>query len=143
MVLPNSLLKKDKQFYYYSSTVSRIDQNIIECFIREGHFERHLNRMRAIYKGKHDIILGELKEWKEFALSGENAGLHLLLREKGGRSEKELIELAKKQGVKVYGLSDYYITDIEKEHKTIVLGYANMEEENIKEGVRRLKEAWK
>ena len=143
MVLPNSLLKQYKQFNYYSSTVSRIDQNIMECFIRDGHFERHLNRMRAIYKAKHDTILGELKEWKKFSISGENAGLHLLLQEKGGRSERELIELAKKKEVRVYGLSEYYITNIEKEHKTIILGYANMAEAEIKEGVRRLKEAWK
>lgn len=143
MVLPNSLLKQYKQFNYYSSTVSRIDQNIMESFIRDGHFERHLNRMRAIYKAKHDTILGELKEWKKFSISGENAGLHLLLQEKGGRSERELVELAKKKEVRVYGLSEYYITNVEKEHKTIILGYANMAEEEIKEGVRRLKEAWK
>ncbi len=143
MVLPNSLLERYKKFNFYSSTVSRIDQNIMESFIREGHFERHLNRMRAIYKGKHDMLLGELKDIENFAISGENAGLHILLTETAGRTEEELIRLAREQEVRVYGLSDYYITDTEKRNQTIVLGYANMTEEEIKEGVRRLKEAWK
>lgn len=143
MVLPNSLLEQYKKFNFYSSTVSRIDQNIMECFIREGHFERHLNRMRAIYKGKHDTLLGELKDIKNFSISGENAGLHILLAETAGRSEEELIQLAEEQEVRVYGLSDYYITDTENKRQTIVLGYANMSEAEIIEGVRRLKEAWR
>ncbi|MBO5279554.1 MAG: PLP-dependent aminotransferase family protein, partial [Lachnospiraceae bacterium] len=143
MVLPNSLLERCEQFNFYSSTVSRIDQNIMDSFIREGYFERHLNRMRAVYKAKHDVLMGELKELKGFTISGENAGLHVLLTEKGGRSEEELIRLARSFEVRVYGLSDYYITENTKQQKTVVLGYANMTEQEIREGIRRLKEAWK
>ncbi len=143
MVLPNSLMERYERFDFYSSTVSRIDQSVMESFISEGHFERHLNRMRAIYKTKHDVLLGELKGLRGFVISGENAGLHMLLTDITGRSEQELIELARRQDVKVYGLSDYYITDTEKEHKTVVLGYANMTVEEIREGVSRLKEAWR
>ncbi len=140
MVLPHSLLKRYESYNYYSSTVSRIDQTVMESFIRGGYFERHLNRMRTIYKNKHDVLMNELKDLGDFSISGENAGLHLLLT--GAREERELIDLAAKQGVRVYGLSDYYITDTERQHRTVVLGYANMTEEEIKKGAARLKEAW-
>lgn len=143
MVLPHTLLERYGQFNYYSSTVSRIDQTVMESFIREGYFERHLNRMRAAYKAKHDVLLSELKDMKGFLISGENAGLHILLTKTEGKTEGELIGLAKEQGVRVYGLSDYFITDTGKPHRTVVLGYANMTEDEIREGVSRIKEAWK
>lgn len=143
MVLPHSLLARYEKYNFYSSTVSRIDQSIMESFIREGYFERHLNRMRAVYRGKHDVLLGELKEMKDFSISGEHAGLHVLLKDKHGRTEKELIRLAREHEVRVYGLSDYDIADSQSQNQTVVLGYANMTEEEIKEGVRRLKEAWR
>lgn len=143
MVLPNSLLERYWSYGFYSSTVSRIDQNIMESFIREGHFERHLNRMRAVYKAKHDLLLGELRDLKGFVISGENAGLHMLLTETGDRTEEELIGLAARGDVRVYGLSDYYIRAAREQHKTVILGYANMTEEEIREGAGRLKEMWK
>ena len=62
MVLPESLLSVyRKKGRFYSSTVSRVDQRILANFISGGYFERHLNRMREIYKGKHDVLLGALK----------------------------------------------------------------------------------
>lgn len=143
MVLPHSLMERYEKFDFYSSTVSRIEQSVMESFISDGYFERHLNRMRSLYRTKHDTLLGELKGLAGFEISGENAGLHILLTDKRGRTEQELIELAEKQAVKVYGLSDYYITDKKGEHTTVVLGYASLTTEQICEGVRRLKEAWR
>src|SRR6185312_15366886 len=53
MVLPKVLLKRYKNaFIHYSSTVPRIDQHILARFMADGHFSRHLNRMRKIYKRK-------------------------------------------------------------------------------------------
>ena len=61
MVLPESLmpqyLRSGKNF---SATVSKTDQKILEVFLREGYFERHLNRMRALYKTKHDLLMRQL-----------------------------------------------------------------------------------
>ena len=55
MVLPEALLSVYlAKGRFYSSTVSRVDQRILAKFISGGYFERHLNRMREIYKGKHD-----------------------------------------------------------------------------------------
>ena len=46
--------------------------------------------------------------------------------------------------MKVYGLSEYYVDGKEKEGETVILlGYANMNEENIREAVKLLGEAWK
>ena len=70
--------------------------------------------------------------------------MHLLLHFPGGREESELILRAAEEGIKVYGLSDYIVDEDEKrEEATILLGYANMSEEKIKEACAVLGEIWK
>ena len=60
-------------------------------------------------------------------------------------AEKELIRQAEEEGVKVYGLSEYFVEeDRRKKEKgaVILLGYANMGEDKIREAVHRLEKAW-
>lgn len=145
MVLPEALLEiYHKKLFFYSCTVSRIDQEVVYQFLNEGHYERHLNKMRALYRSRHDVILGELKKMsKRFEISGENAGLHVLLSSKKEISEKRLIELAASVKVRVYPLSSYYIhNQTEEQSKTVMLGYANMREEDITQGIERLNQVW-
>lgn len=145
MVLPEELLEVYKEKTgFYASTVSRIDQNILYQFLVEGYYERHLNRMRAIYKSKHDALMAELKDLEPyFKVQGENAGLHVLLTHKAGRKEEWLLEQAQKSGVKAYGLSSYFIHPQHNSYpSTVVLGYANLSEEQIVQGIRLLKQAW-
>ena len=146
LVLPPSLLEiYEKKASFYSSTVSRIDQNILYEFLVKGHYERHLNRMRAVYKGKHDALLSALKKLEDrFTIQGEHAGLHVLLSHKKGVSEQILTELAAEQGVKVYGLSSYLISDSSPGlPPTLILGYATLTQEEIEKGILLLNEAWK
>lgn len=146
LVLPEELCTAYKERCgFISSTVSKVDQIILQRFIEEGYYERHLNKMRALYKSRHDTLLAALRGWNtEFYISGENAGVHLLLHFRDGRSEEELIRLAASNGVKVYGLSEYYVDGKKgQEESVILLGYANLSEEKIKDAVRLLKEAWK
>lgn len=146
MVLPKSLLAVyQERLGFYASTVSRIDQNIIYQFLTGGYYERHLNRMRAIYKSKHDLLLAQLKGLEEdFSVHGENAGLHVLLTSKKGRPERELVEEAARAGVRVYGLSSHYIHKPEDgRSSTLILGYARLGEEQIREGAERLLRAWR
>ena len=144
MVLPMKLLKNyQKNCYFYSTTVSRIEQKILNEFIRGGYFERHLNKMRKYYRDKHDLLLEALKPFeKEFMITGENAGLHLLLTSKKGLEEEELMERARLQGAKVYGLSDGLTDRIPGSSCTVILGYGGMSRTEIAEGVEALKRAW-
>lgn len=144
MVLPESLLSVyRKKGRFYSSTVSRVDQRILANFISGGYFERHLNRMREIYKGKHDVLLGALKPLeKRFEIKGEYAGLHVLLIDRKGEAEQALLAKAEEKKVRVYGLSGFCMEERRaKESHTIVLGYAGLTEEEIRKGVELLREA--
>lgn len=140
MVLPPSLLEKYEEVAgFYSSTVSRVDQRILAQFISGGYFERHLNRMREIYKGKHEALLAAVRPLeREFEIRGEYAGLHILLSHRGGRTEEELIRTAESAGLRVYGLSGFFMERKAKETSTVILGYGGLGEEEMKAGADRL-----
>lgn len=145
LVLPKKLFAVyQERGRIFSSTVSRVDQMIVAGFLQEGYYERHLNKMRAVYKGRHDVLLEELKSIEGARVFGENAGVHLLVGLPAQMTEKEGIRRAREAGVKVYGLSDYYVEPPKFEKEAVViLGYANLKEEEIKSAVERLRRAWK
>lgn len=151
MVLPDKLFKIYKEhFSYYSSTVSRVDQHILSDFIMGGYFERHLNKMRKIYKSKHDLLIQLLKIFGDkVEIEGEHAGLHLVIRFHTKLSEEEIINITDKHSIKLYGLSKHYITpdySIEIDEytsPTFLLGYANLSEDVLKNGIRCLYEVLK
>lgn len=144
LVLPKPFLKVyQEKGSFLNSTVSRVDQQILHRFIEEGYYERHLNKMRGLYKSRHDVMINSLKPLlKKCKISGENAGVHLLLEFSSNVTETELIDRAKKMHIKVYGVSAYDVCAEKKLNPIILLGYANMNEEEIKEGVQQLIEAW-
>ena len=145
MVLPEFLLKKYKERHrFINSTVSKVDQMIVQKFIEEGYYERHLNKTRALYKSRHDVLIEELKPLLgSCRISGEHAGVHLLLTFPEGKSEQELIRAAAEEGIRVYGLSDYQIHPGKPDQATILLGYANLTEGEIREAAGRLAEVWR
>ena len=71
------------------------------------------------------------------------AGLHVLLESKAGKTEQELLKKAEQAGIKVYGLSSYFLAQDERQSHTVILGYANLTPEQIEEGIQRLNQAWR
>lgn len=145
MVLPDELLyilRNSKMFY--SQTVSKMDQMIVNEFIKDGYFERHLNKMRSIYRAKHDLIITLLKEYKDkVTIYGENSGLHIMIKVNNSMTEEKLITKAKEAGVSVYGLSDYYIERKTNIKSTLLVGFAKLSMEEIEEGIKKLVKVWR
>ena len=135
MVLPESLLcVYEREYRFINSTVSKIDQKIVERFLAEGYYERHLNRMRALYKSRHDTLLNALKPLLSIGyVSGEYAGVHLLFTFHDGRSEEDAVKKAKQ------GLSTFETQKMQRSC-TILLGFANLPEEEIRAGAALLAE---
>lgn len=140
MVLPQHLLKNYQRYCgFYSTTVSKIQQEVLCGFIRGGYFGRHLNKMRGIYKNKHDFLVSELKKrpWVE-NIAGDNAGLHVLVQVDTQMSEEELCERAAEQGIHLMGISEHYIHKPPVSKPVILLGYGKPDEKRILEGLDRL-----
>jgi GntR family transcriptional regulator/MocR family aminotransferase len=142
MILPNHLMKVYQQVCgHYSCTVSRIDQEILARFLAEGYFEKHMNRMRKIYREKHDLVLECLRpliERYHIRLHGEHAGLHVVLElPEEGIGEDKLLEIAGQAGIRLYGIGTHYLQEQTPTEKIqgILLGYSNLSEEDIKKGI--------
>ena len=144
LVLPPELMERYRaRGRRFSSTVPRMDQKILAEFIKSGAYERHLNRMRALYRTRHDALLEALKEFPEiFHISGEYAGTHLLVTLPERISERTAVEAARERGVRVYGLSAYCVEGHRPKETTLILGYATMHEDEIRQAARILGELY-
>ncbi len=146
LVLPEHLCHRyDELLSFYMCPVPLQIQKTLARFLSGGHFDRHLNRMRKIYKGKREVLVTFLREsFPESTIEGAPAGGHLVIRMKSGKSEDELVQAAEKAGVKVYGLSLFYSRQTKvQEGPSILLGYASLSIGQIEEGVALLRRAWK
>ncbi|WP_203335042.1 PLP-dependent aminotransferase family protein [Planococcus beigongshangi] len=145
MVLPNTLVHEyNKTFLHYSSSVPRFDQQIVAHFMKEGHFSRHLNRMRKLYKKKLEKLTATLASFAPAVkISGEQAGMHVVLTIETMFSEKQLIALAKDAGIRVFGLHSYDIGKSESSSPRIVIGFGGMTEFQIEQGIHELMASWK
>ena len=147
MVLPPHLLARYRQeLQFYSSTVPSFEQYTLARFMERGHFERHIARMRTLYKGIRDSLLFAAREegiTSRGTFSGAEAGLHLLLQMNNGMTEPELVRRAAEAGVGVYPLSSYYLAPGARSAlPTLVMGYARMRGEDMAPAFSLLRKAW-
>ena len=144
MVLPEPLLRRYREkLSFYICPVPTVEQKTLARFVEEGHFERHLNRMRTLYRQKREILVAALRAQLPVAsIEGASAGLHLVLRVRNGMDETALVDAAKTAGVRVDGLSRYYDGPVPTGSDGLLLGFATMTAGRIEEAVSRLQRAW-
>ncbi len=145
LVLPTTLMKKYQQkLTIYKQTVSRLHQETLFHFMDQGHWQRHLNKMRTLYRKKQFALLEAIKKYlgDQVKVIGEKSGLHILIKVQNGMSEAELIAKAEEMNVKVYPTSIYYEHPNPTNTPEILLGYGGLQQTEIEEGIRLLKEGW-
>lgn len=142
MVLPATLMKCYREKCGgYACPVSRFNQALLTDFIQQGYFEKHLNRMRKIYKMKHDIMVHTITECMpctQVEISGDYAGLYIILHYKGTLTEQEIEQNAKENGIRLRPLREYYASPPADYQPTYLLGFANLNHETIVEGIHCL-----
>ncbi len=140
MALPRPLLERYEALRLRSGdTVSRFEQHALAELIRQGHYARHLRRAAGVYQKRCQKLCALLLQIPGAAIRGEDAGLHFLFSIEG-RSEKELIAKARQAGIPLRGLSAYSVRA--PEPQALVLGFAGLLDEELKEAVRSLREIW-
>ncbi|AWB44810.1 GntR family transcriptional regulator [Paenibacillus sp. CAA11] len=145
MVLPNKLLVKYiEKFGRYKQTTSRLHQHTLKLFIENGKWLKHLNKVRNIYRKRHQALLQaiQINMKDRVRILGSDSGLHLLLEPRNNMSEAELIRVAKEKGVIVYPVSPFYECSAPSQYPQILLGFAGLDENKIHEGIHLLSEAW-
>lgn len=115
-------------------------QAVLADFIREGHFSRHIRRMRLLYRDRRSALLDSLKNDLGVAVNvtGEQAGLHLSMTLPRGFRDHEVAERALQQKLWVAPLSGSYLE--QPAQQGLILGFSNTPSEEIPRAVRKLKE---
>ncbi len=147
MVLPPHLVEKYKDTLgFYACTVPVFEQFTLAEFIKQGFFDRHISRMKKLYRKRRDIFLGIAEKWQrndKVAISGADLGLHFLMHIKNNMSEHDLVSSAIKNQIMLHGISEYYWTDCNTVPESrIVIGYSGLDEQGIEEALELLGIAW-
>jgi GntR family transcriptional regulator/MocR family aminotransferase len=125
-----------------------LDQEALALLMETGRFDRHLRRVREVYRARRDVLAAEAElAFGQGRLQGLAAGCHALLRLPDGTSERAVVATAATMGVGVNGLDRYRFVAAETEAEpdprppALVLGFGNVGEQQIRRGIRTLAEA--
>ncbi len=143
MVLPPRLMVQfQKQLGFYGCTVPSFEQYTLTRFLGEGHFEKHLNRMRKTYKFRRNALVEALQKSpyaKQMEILEQDAGLHFLLKVDAPLTEAELVEKCAAAGIRVRTLSSYYHDTVSRENRNcLVINYSGLHPEEIEKLSRKL-----
>jgi GntR family transcriptional regulator/MocR family aminotransferase len=107
-------------------------------FITEGHFLRHIRQMRALYAHRQQILVEVVRQELHGAIELEEheAGMHLIGWLPQGLDDRLVSQLVAQQGIDVQALSVY--SEQKPERPGLLLGYAGVNEQEIREGVKHV-----
>jgi GntR family transcriptional regulator / MocR family aminotransferase len=139
MVLPLRLVDAvAAQGFLTGSTPPTLDQLTLARLIENGGYDRHLRQARRRYRARRDALTHAVaKHLPGARVTGVAAGLHAIVRLPRAVNGVALVHAARKHSVAVYSLG-YAFAEPRSEDDGLVLGYANLSEPAIEEGVRRL-----
>ncbi len=115
------------------------DQVVLTKFIEEGHFTKHIRKMRMIYKERQEFLINEIN--RELCglleVKPSDAGMHIVAWLPENFSDKKISITAKENNLVVYPLSEYVIKF--KRRPGLIMGYTGFDKDNLKEGIVKLK----
>ncbi len=115
------------------------EQIITYLFLKDGHFTKHIRKMRVLYKKRQDFLINEIKkELKELINVKESpAGMHIIGWLPKYLDDKKITEEAKRNNITVIPLSRSSIKFFKD--PALMLGYPSFKKNEIVDGLKRLK----
>jgi GntR family transcriptional regulator/MocR family aminotransferase len=133
MVLPPELYQKFLCLFEKSANVVPLfEQKTLAHMISDGHFERHINRLKNYYRGVREIILNKIAALPVSTQVIETgSGLHLTVKFTDAPSDEYIKEEAAKRGINIKCLSDYLLAPLEGREKIAVINYSGVTKEQL------------
>ncbi len=145
LVLPPDLLHEwNSVFAKHYPEVPWLNQTVLEAFMSQGHWERHIRKARAANKRKYLLLKSSLLHTmgERVSVMENGSGLHLMVSVRDGREQNELLHTAQAHYVRVYDTNRYWMAEKHPLESTVLMGFSAIEEKRIAPGVERLAEAW-
>lgn len=141
MVLPNHLLPLYKEdFEFYIPKVSLMTQKTLEQFIKDGHWDRHLRKIRTLNRKKHNLLKIYLIEklGNTIKIESEGGGLAIFINPTVKFDWNLLNELAKRNKIKLYFAKEHS----GGEWQAIQIGFGGLKEHDIEDAISLFAEIW-
>ncbi len=143
MILPMELVAGCRNFLEANSIeASVLNQAVLTKFINDGCLERHILKMKKVYRKKRLTLIECLKEafGDQIRVLGDSAGLYVVVEFSKVIFSAEMMEKLSKRKVVVYPVEEHAMLKGLHENK-ILFGYGNLSINRIPEGVGRVKAA--
>jgi len=118
-----------------------LEQSVLAAFINEGHFARHIRRMRLLYSERQAALVNLVEQ--ELAglldIQPAAAGMHLIGWLPWGWDDRQVARAAASASVDVSPLSLYSLEAGER--PGILLGYTAVDAQEMRAGIHRLASA--
>jgi GntR family transcriptional regulator / MocR family aminotransferase len=112
LVVPETQVERFEQItQVFAAGSSELTQVIVTAFITEGHFARHIQRMRKLYAARREATAAGLESvlGKHVRIDSQPGGMHLILRLQGRRSDRRLVARMREDGLYGEALTDWVI----------------------------------
>jgi len=142
MVIPRDLVERFTAVRYAMDIFPPyLYQEVITDFMREGHFARHIRRMRQLYSERRRALAEQIQAslGNMLEIHGAQAGMHLTATFHSDTDDVAIAEKAAEQGLWLWPLSSSYVT--KNVRKGFVLGYGNVAIPTMPAAVEKLKTA--
>jgi GntR family transcriptional regulator/MocR family aminotransferase len=142
LVSPKSLVRAFTAAKWLSDRQTpSLEQKALAEFISSGLYERHLLRSRRRNAARRAALLEAIRKYlgDRVEVTGEGAGAHVVVWPRDALAEDKIIAAAAARGVAVYGVSTYRLK--RSLPPGLLLGYSQLTERQIVEGIRRLSRA--
>ncbi|WP_437830339.1 PLP-dependent aminotransferase family protein [Niallia taxi] len=140
VVLPRNLLHEFQQLKWFNDRhTSSIEQYVLARFMEEGHFDRHIRKMKKIYQERRQVLVDVIKHYfPDAKIIGKAAGMHLVVEFPGVHFTEDIMQRMKREGVCIYPVEQYSMQKGKHKHLA-VLGYGGVAPKEITKGISILK----
>ena len=144
-VLPAGLMEQFRsRLGFYSCTVPSFEQYTLARFLSQGHFEKHINRMRRFYQKRRNLVIDALSHCpggEKLTILEQDAGLHFLLRVDTQWTDRQLTQWLLELGIRVQPLSSFYHETNPGDLHCLVVNYSGLEAPQLEQTLHRLEQA--
>ena len=138
LVVPETQVERFEQVTERLAAGSpQLTQTIVTAFITEGHFARHIQRMRKLYAERRDATAAGLASvlGQHMQIDSQPGGMHLILRLRGRRSDRRLAASMREEGLFADVLSEWTIE--REEGSALLLNFTNVDSQRTAETLGR------
>ena len=127
LVLPRALLAPFRQMAELTeSGQPLLTQKILAAFLNEGHFYKHLKKMRNLYSSRREFVLAALAQIypQFFDVEVRDGGMHIIAFLRDSTQDVALAQLWQRHELQVSPLSEWYRGDAPR--YGLIIGYTNV-----------------